>query len=243
MEDSPAKTCPTPAREPVWLGNVPAFGGSTSEPFAEFDPDSLSWRTFQLSLLEDWTLFSETWPRAGMTRSGTAYRRQPSAPLTVVTGSSSWPTPTCQDASNDGGPSQFERNSLPLNAAVSSHPTLLLVDDNEDLLALFRRYLAGHKINICSTHSSSDALELAIKTQPNLMVLDVMMPKTDGWELLQSLRSHPQTSTIPLMMCSVLREQPLALSLGATDYLIKPVSQPQLLEVLQRWLGKLHPNE
>ena len=75
------------------------------------------------------------------------------------------------------------------------------------------------------------------------MVLDVMMPKTDGWELLQSLRSHPQTSTIPLVMCSVLREQPLALSLGATDYLIKPVSQPQLLEVLQRWLGKLHPNE
>ena len=132
---------------------------------------------------------------------------------------------------------------LPLNAAVSSHPTLLLVDDNEDLRALFRRYLAGHKINICSTHSSSDALELAIKTQPNLIVLDVMMPKTDGWELLQSLRSHPQTSTIPLVMCSVLREQPLALSLGATDYLIKPVSQPQLLEVLQRWLGKLHPNE
>lgn len=108
MAGSPAKTCPTPAREPVWLGHVPAFGGSTSEPFAEFDPDSLSWRTFQLSLLEDWTSFSGTWPRAGMTRSGTAFRRQPSAPLTVVTGSSLLHTPTAK--ANQSSPSMATRD-------------------------------------------------------------------------------------------------------------------------------------
>lgn len=165
MEDSPARTSASPGRERVWLGNVPAFGGSTSEPFATYDPDTSSWRTLQLSLLEDLATFSQTWPRAGTTRNGIAYQRQPSAPLTVVTGSSlwptptvvdmgerktleewdewtaemkgrhgngnghgrslsiearrnMWPTPTTQDASNNGGPSQHERNSPPLNAAV-----------------------------------------------------------------------------------------------------------------------------
>ena len=167
-EDSHAKTSALPAKGPVWLGIVPAFGGATQTPFASFDPDSLSWRTLQLSLLEDWATFSQTWPRAGTTRNGIASPRQPSAPLTAVTDSSlwptptvvdmgerksveewddwteamkdrhgngnghgrslsiearRWPTPTVQDASNDAGPSQWTRNSVPLNVAVKMWPT------------------------------------------------------------------------------------------------------------------------
>lgn len=63
-------------------------------------------------------LYSEAWPRAGMTRNGTAYQLRPLAPLSVVTGSGLWPTLTTQDAANNGGPSQHQRNSLPLNALV-----------------------------------------------------------------------------------------------------------------------------
>lgn len=58
-----------------------------------------------------------------MTRNGTAFRRQPLAPLTSATGSGWWPTPTTQDGSNNGGPSQHDRNSLPLNALVQYLPT------------------------------------------------------------------------------------------------------------------------
>jgi hypothetical protein len=61
--------------------------------FASYDHATASWRTSQLSLLEDLGEWSETWPRAGMTRSGTAYPLPPLAPLTDVTGSGLWPTP------------------------------------------------------------------------------------------------------------------------------------------------------
>jgi hypothetical protein len=145
---SPAKTSATPAGAQGSTGNARVFGSNTHDSFANYDPATSLWKTSQLSLLEDSGEFSETWPRAGMTRSGTASRLVPLAPLTAATGSglwptphgicapgprragpsgnelgravnrAEWPTPTAQDASNDGGPSQFERNSLPLNAAV-----------------------------------------------------------------------------------------------------------------------------
>ena len=77
----------------------------------------------------------------------------------------------------------------------------------------------------------------------DLVILDVMMPHQDGWEVLQALRQEPACATVPIIVCSVLREHDLALSLGANDTLVKPVSQPALLDVLRRWLGTLHPVE
>lgn len=78
------------------------FGLSTPESFARFDPASSSWRTSQHSLLEGSTLYSESWPRAGMMRNGTVCRRQPSAPLTDATDSFSWPTPRASDGKSAG---------------------------------------------------------------------------------------------------------------------------------------------
>ena len=72
---------------------VRVFGASTRDSFASFDPATSSWRTSQLSLLEDSTGSSPIWPRAGMTRSGIAFRLQPLAPLTGETVSGLWPTP------------------------------------------------------------------------------------------------------------------------------------------------------
>lgn len=77
------------------------FGPTSGGSFANWDPASCSWRTYQgcLALTEDACLaaFSETWPRAGMTRSGTAYRLRPLAPRTRGTGCGLWPTPVAQD--------------------------------------------------------------------------------------------------------------------------------------------------
>jgi hypothetical protein len=93
---SPAKTSATPAKAPGSTGHARVFGTSTPDSFASYDPATSSWRTSQLSLLEEWSEFSETWPRSGMTRNGTAYRLQPLAPLTGGTGSGSLPTPTAK---------------------------------------------------------------------------------------------------------------------------------------------------
>jgi 5-methylcytosine-specific restriction endonuclease McrA len=99
---SRARTSATPALEPVSPVNDRVFGASTPDSFANYDPVTSSWRTSQLSLLGEWGEFSGTWPRAGMTRSGTAYQLHPSAPLTGETGSGSWPTPTARDYKDTG---------------------------------------------------------------------------------------------------------------------------------------------
>ena len=95
---SPAKTSASPEKARGFMGSAAGSGGSSTESFASFDPDSLSWRTSQLSVLGDSPEFSGRWPRSGTMRSGIAYPLKPSAPLTAVTGSSwsrgEYPTPS-----------------------------------------------------------------------------------------------------------------------------------------------------
>lgn len=110
--------------------------------------------------------------------------------------------------------------------------TVLVVDDNPDIGQLFKRYLAGGAYCTLTATNSQDALALAINSLPHVIVLDVMMPGQDGWELLQRLKNHPQTHSIPIIVCSVLHEKPLALSLGATAFLTKPVTQQVLLQAV-----------
>jgi hypothetical protein len=93
-EASPARTFPSPGSAPAWPGLIQDSTGSWCEPFAWFDRATASWRTWQRCLVMGWEPFSETWPRAGLTLNGIAYRRAPSAPLTNGTGFGLLPTPT-----------------------------------------------------------------------------------------------------------------------------------------------------
>lgn len=113
-------------------------------------------------------------------------------------------------------------------------PTVLVIDDNPDVIQLFQRYLGGGAYHVVGATSSEEALRLARELRPYAITLDVMMPTQDGWELLQNLKNHPVTKDIPVIVCSVLRERELALSLGAADFLAKPVTQQMLLMALGR---------
>ncbi len=101
VEDSPARTSASRARAPVSQALVLDFGLSTLESFANYDPASSSWRTSQRSLLEEWTPYSETWPKQGTMRSGVAFAPVTLAPHTDENGCSLWPTP-CASNPNDG---------------------------------------------------------------------------------------------------------------------------------------------
>ncbi len=90
-----------PEKEQESKENARVFGESMRESFASYDPDTSSWITSALSLFGGSTLYSETWPRAGMMRSGTCCRLQPLAPRTSGKGSGLWPTPRAND--NDQG--------------------------------------------------------------------------------------------------------------------------------------------
>ncbi len=127
-----------------------------------------------------------------------------------------------------------ERITQRICAAMGVHP-----DYTETLQG--QRYTAGHSLNVVGATSGMQALELANDLQPQLIILDLMLSNMDGWEILQRLRRAEATQTTPIVICSVLNEPDLAYSMGASDYVTKPISQTTLVDVLRRWLGTLHP--
>jgi CheY-like chemotaxis protein len=124
---------------------------------------------------------------------------------------------------------------------TATRRTILVVDDNQALIALFQRYVAGHEITIIGAHDGEQARRLAAELRPELITLDVMMPSLDGWDVLQQLKATPETADIPVVICSVLHEPELARGMGASDYLVKPVQPDDLLAVLRRHLGRPTP--
>src|SRR5512138_2495317 len=115
---------------------------------------------------------------------------------------------------------------------------ILVMDDNAGLIELYRRYVAGRGYRVLDAHSADEIIALAQKHDPRLIILDVMMPDQDGWEVLQRLKAADPTQNIPVMICSVLDETEIAFALGASDYLSKPVTQDALLAKVERWCRK-----
>lgn len=119
---------------------------------------------------------------------------------------------------------------------ISSSPpaTILVVDDNEGLTLLLERYLAGRACHLVAAMSGAEALRLAEEVRPDAIMLDVMMPGMDGWEVLQRLRMRPQTAHTPVVICSVFNDPELAYSLGASHFLPKPARREQVLAALRQ---------
>ena len=109
---------------------------------------------------------------------------------------------------------------------------VLVIDDNADTLQLLQRYTVGTRYRVIGARDPKQALELAETVRPEIIVLDVMMPQVDGWRLLGRLRQHPRTGHIPLVVCTILPEEALALSLGASAFVRKPVTRQALLAAL-----------
>jgi CheY-like chemotaxis protein len=114
-------------------------------------------------------------------------------------------------------------------------PLLVAVDDNEDFIALYQRYLAPHGWRVLGASSVEEARRLLRETSPNAVLLDVLMPDEDGWELLLWMQEQPRLAELPVAICSVLDQSHLATSLGAAGYLKKPVTQEALVTLLSRW--------
>lgn len=113
---------------------------------------------------------------------------------------------------------------------------ILVIDDMSDLTSLFQRFTTQYAVEVIGAQSAAQAFEALNSVTPALILLDVMLPRQDGWEILQTLKADPATASIPVVICSVLNEPGLAAALGADGYLRKPVTQEALLQELRRWL-------
>jgi CheY-like chemotaxis protein len=111
---------------------------------------------------------------------------------------------------------------------------VLVVDDNQDVVDLFRRYLIGSPWTVRGARSASEARAVVLRSPPDAVILDVMMPHEDGWEFLDWLTGSAVGHDLPVLICSVLPEKTLALEMGAVAYLPKPVTQEMVLRALQQ---------
>jgi CheY-like chemotaxis protein len=126
-------------------------------------------------------------------------------------------------------------SELRLRLRAADRPILLVVDNNPEFVRLVERYMTGYDWQVVGAGDVEHALALARQRRPWAILLDAVIPGRDGWELLLELKRDRETREIPVVLCSVLDEPELALSLGAAGYLHKPIDQGQLVGALSRF--------
>jgi CheY-like chemotaxis protein len=112
--------------------------------------------------------------------------------------------------------------------------TVLVVDDNEDMARFYRDCTKRTSYQIVHLAEGSALFEAVEAAAPDIIVLDVMLPDMDGWQLLMRLREDRSTRPIPVIVSTVIREEGLALSLGAARFLAKPVRRREFIEALDQ---------
>ena len=118
---------------------------------------------------------------------------------------------------------------------VPSQATVLVIDDDPAARDLMQRYLAREHVNALTAASGEEGLRMAREQRCDLITLDVLMPGMDGWAVLQALKSDPVTCDIPVVVVSILEDRNLGYSLGAAEFLTKPIDRDRLLNVLRRY--------
>jgi CheY-like chemotaxis protein len=127
---------------------------------------------------------------------------------------------------------------VPVQRASTS---VLLVDDNADLLDLLSRaltHLGG--FDVLRADNGEEGLEQAVAAHPNCIVVDIMMPGLDGYQLLRALRGDPDTCDIPVIMLTALAQDRNRLAgylVGADRYLVKPVKPQELITAIEQAIG------
>ncbi len=121
--------------------------------------------------------------------------------------------------------------------------TVLVVDDNQQNLELLQAYLEDVDCRTIPARDGAEALEIAAKDPPDLILLDVMMPKMSGFEVCKRIRNNPKTSNVPIIMVTALSEFgdiERAIDSGTDDFLSKPVNKLELLTRVKTMLKLKH---
>ena len=116
---------------------------------------------------------------------------------------------------------------------------VLVIEDNVDTLQLLQRYVSATRYRLLGARNPEEAFHVAQTVSPQIIVLDVMMPQVGGWNVLRALRQHPQTAQTPIIVCTILAQQALALCLGANVFLRKPITRPAFLAALDDQVARI----
>jgi hypothetical protein len=131
-------------------------------------------------------------------------------------------------------PGAVDEGAGPGAAGSGEAGVVLLIDDDPDAQELLRRTLAREGFRVESALDGPSGIDRARALRPDVILLDVLMPGVDGWSVLSELKDDPELSGIPVVMATMLDDRRLGYSLGATDYLTKPIEPQRLRGVLHR---------
>ena len=118
-------------------------------------------------------------------------------------------------------------------------PLILCIDDDPNMLRLFERFLASSQYDVVTAESSLKGLEIVNSVKPNLILLDVMIPVMDGYEVCSRLQSNDETAYIPVIFVTALDEEQdriKAFSVGAAAYLVKPIQKDGLIRIVRKYI-------
>jgi CheY-like chemotaxis protein len=119
-----------------------------------------------------------------------------------------------------------------LSKEEAEKKTILVIDDNPEAIEIIRKFL-GNEYRVIALLSGEDAANKAKEIKPLAITLDIMMPKKDGWQVLQELKNTPETQDIPVIVLSIVDDTKRGFSLGAAEYLVKPIDKHTLLRKLK----------
>ena len=123
---------------------------------------------------------------------------------------------------------------------------VLVVDDDAPIRLLCRVNLEAEGMEVIEAADGTDGLEKARSASPDVVLLDVMLPKLDGWRLAEALLEDPATGEIPIVFLTAraeLRDQARGLELGGIDYITKPFNPVELADVIRELLDRVSRGE
>ena len=124
---------------------------------------------------------------------------------------------------------------LPATEDEAARDLILVIDDDPDQRALITRFLHREGFRVQVAADGRAGLEQARRLKPRAILLDVMMPGIDGWSVLTELKSDPELRMVPVVMVTATDQRSLAASLGAADYMLKPVDWSRFRDVVSRF--------
>lgn len=142
--------------------------------------------------------------------------------------------PTVVECKNKPVPPVVE--ALPVESETLAQ-SILVIDDDEVIRDLLHNHLSKSGYHVLTAASGEEGLKIARALHPQIITLDVMMPEMDGWMVLSLLKNDPELADIPVVMMSIVEEPHKGYSLGAADYLVKPVSHQQLNKIIQKYMA------
>ena len=108
----------------------------------------------------------------------------------------------------------------------------MVVDDDASARGILAAVLRKEGLRVAEAESGEAALALARRIRPDAITLDIMMPRMDGWSVLTALKSDPELADIPVIVVTITTDRGVALSLGAADFMTKPIERNRLVSVL-----------